>query len=38
MEPSNKPQIAFVHGGEVFADRKDVLEYLRIGRELRNPV
>ncbi len=38
MEPSNKPQIAFVHGGEVFADRKDVLEHLRSGREVRNPL
>jgi predicted alpha/beta hydrolase family esterase len=32
----NKSQIAFIHGGEVFADRKDALEYLRSGRELRN--
>jgi predicted alpha/beta hydrolase family esterase len=34
----NKPQIVFVHGGEVFVDRKDVLEHLRSGRELRNPL
>ena len=31
-----KPKIMFVHGGEVFADRKDLLEYLRTGRQLRD--
>ena len=33
-----KPQIIFVHGGDVFADRKDLLEYLRSGRQLRDPL
>lgn len=33
-----RSQIAFIHGGEVFADRKEVVEHLRTVRQLRDPL